>query len=225
MAFTYRWQDVIDQLKQYSRNIPLDKVSAVECDSVSSEIWHKYPFKDSCQTYPSIILQDSISDYDPPPNYFRLVSAQITRTAPSADTYDPLSIVQELPLPSAIAVHPIYIRSIAFIKGLGRIRFSFLPIVNTNEAYQCDGQYQMEHNRVSDLGSYCWFSDSLMQVALEGILYWGYKLGNQFKYAEVQMKVFQAKIAEAWQQETRGTADVLVPEVTLGADFPFRQGY
>ena len=225
MAFTYQWQDVITQLKQYSRNIPLDKVSAVECDSVSSEIWRKFPFKDACQTYPSISLIDSTSDYDPPPNYFRLVSAQITRTAPSADTYDPLTIVQELPLPSAIAVHPIYIRSIAFIKGLGRLRFSFLPIVNAIDAYQCDGQYQMEHTRVSDITQYCWFGDSLMQVALEGILYWGYKLANQMKSAGDQYKVFQNKIQEAWQQETRGTADVLVPEVNLGADFPFRQGY
>lgn len=224
MAFTYKWSDLVTSLTTYLRNMPISSVSAAQVDWVSSEMWRKYPWREACQTFPTITLLDSTYDYDCPPNFYRLVSGQITRTLPEAESYDPLSVAEALPVPSPITMPPMMIKSFAFERGGGQIRLSLSPSVNSNEAFSLDGQYQQEHTRITNTNTQCWFSDSLIHVAMEGIMYWGYKLSNQFKMAEAQLKIFQAKMDTAWSQEKQGHADVLIPEVIVGG-LPIRRGW
>lgn len=215
MAFSYSWNDAIDFLKSYARNIPMDKIGVQTCDAVSSEIWGKYPWKDACQTIPPLALEDSVQDYDSPPTFFKLVTAQIVRTLPQPDFYEPMHVTTNLP-EMGIPVSPQFIRTVAYEKGLGLLRLSHPPIVNINDAFELHGSYQLTHTRVSDLSQFTWFADQLWNVAQEGLLYWGYKLANNWKAAESQFKVFEGKMTLAWQQENQGSADFLVPEVNLG---------
>jgi hypothetical protein len=217
MALTYQWNDAIEFLKSYARAIPMDKIGVQTCDAVSSEMWGKFPWKDACQTIPPEPLIDSVQDYDSPPSFFKLVSAQIVRTLPQPDWYEPLSISVNLP-EMGIPIMPAYIRTVAYQKGLGLLRLANPPVVNVNDAFELHGSYQLTHTRVSSLDQAVWFSDQLWNVVQEGFLYWGYKLQGNWKGADAQFKVFENKMVQAWQQENQGSADVLDPEVNLGAE-------
>lgn len=188
------------------------------CDAVSGHIWRAYPWKEATQTYPSIPLQDSVSDYNCFPNFYKLVSAQVSQTLPTGgkQVFDPLDVVSFLPLPSAVPLPPQYIQSIAFIKGLGLIRIDRLPSVQTGEAFQIDGQYQLNHVRVTDPNMYIWLGDDGWPVVTEGMLYHGYKLADKMNAAAAQLKAFEVAIAQFWMTEHQGQGDVLVPEVNLG---------
>lgn len=215
MAFSYTWGDAIAFLKSYVRNIPLDKLQEEQADAVSAEMWRAYPWPDTCQNIPPVPLVDSVQDYSSPPTFFRLVGGQIIRTAPSALQFEALSVTIALP-EQTIPVTPAAIRYFAMQRGIGLLRLQFPPAINTNEAYELHGTYQLQHARVTSLNTQCWFDDSLWHVAQEGLLYWGYKLGNQARNAIDQYKVFKGKIIEAWQQVNQGSGDILVPEVTFG---------
>jgi hypothetical protein len=208
---------LLDFFKSYGRGIPTDKIGVQACDAVSSEMWSKFPWKDACQTIPPEPLVDSVQDYDSPPTFFKLVSAQIVRTLPQPDWYEPLSISVNLP-EMGIPIMPAFIRTIAYQKGLGLLRLANPPAVNANDAFELHGSYQLSHTRVASLDQAVWFSDQLWNVVQEGFLYWGYKLQGNWKGADAQFKIFENKMVQAWQQENQGSADVLDPEVNLGAD-------
>lgn len=217
MAFSYTWQEAVDFLKSYARNVPVDKIDEQICDAVSSEMWSKYPWKDACQTIPPLPLLHMIQDYDSPPTFFKLVSAQIVRTAPQVDSYEPLTIATNLP-EMTIPLSPRQIRTVAYQKGEGLLRLSYPPYVNTIDAFELHGSYQLTHTRVTDLSQPTWFSDQLWNVAQEFLLYWGYKLNSNYKAAELQFKVAESKLASAWMQENQGSADIMEPEVNLGGE-------
>lgn len=224
MALTYTWADAIDFLKSYARNIPMDKIDEKTCDAVSSEMWGKYPWKEACQTIPPESLLHMVQDYDSPPTFFKLVSAQIIRTLPQPDAFEPLSISTNQP-EMFIPMSPRQIRTISYQKGEGLLRLSYPPYVNLTDAFELHGSYQLTHTRITDLTQPCWFSDQLWHVAQEGLLCWGYKLSGNWKAAELQFKVFEGKMVSAWVQETQGSADVMEPEINLGGDGAGWRGY
>lgn len=212
MAFSYKWSDGIAWLKAYARNIPVAKIDAQACDAVSSELWSMYPWKDTCQTLPTYTLLDGVQDYDSPPTFFRLISGQITRTLPGdAEAYDPLDVVENLPI-NYRKVHPSGIRLFGSERGVGLIRLSARPIVESTEEFLLDGTYQFQHTRVIDVNSPCWFKDQLWHVAQEGLLYHGYKLGDKpMSAVAAQYDVFRSKAREAWQQEDAFSSDSIYP--------------
>lgn len=219
MALTYSWDEAIEFLRSYGRNIPVEKVSAQICDAVSAEIWAAKPWRDACQTLPPYTLLHDTQDYDSPPTYFKLVSGQIVRTtANQEEAYDPLQVREALPVTYQIA-HPGAIRAFGMERGEGLLRLSMRPNVQDYDSFELRGTYQMQHTRVQDTSQETWFKDQLWHVAQEGLLYWGYKLGDRpAAVIELQYKLFRSKIVEAWQQEDAGSDDVLYPaDGTIGA--------
>lgn len=216
MSISYTWQDALNFLESYARNIPMSKVDTKTCDAVSSEMWTEFPWNEACQTIPPQLLEDGVQDYDSPPTFYKLVALQIIQTLPNITTFDPLLIVN-MSLPEmSVAQNPGFIRSAAYQSGEGLIRLSFPTTVNVNEAFELHGTYQMQHTRVIDLNQPCWFTDQLWHVAQEGLLYWAYKLANNWKASADQYKVFKGKLQTAWMKEKQGGADVLEPEVNFG---------
>lgn len=221
MAFTYSWKDGIEFLRSYTRQIPVDKIGVQVCDSVSSEIWNAFPWRDTCTTIPTKILVHLQQEYDVPPLISRLVSAQISRTAPDPTTsfYDPLEVKEALPSTHG-QVHPSSIRGIALERGVGLIRLDQQPFINSNEVFELNGVFQMQHTRVASVDSDMWFKDQLYHVAQEGLLYWGYKLADRVQAAKDQYTLFRAKIKEAAMMEDQGASDSIYPaEGSIGSDF------
>lgn len=210
MAFTYAWTQAIELLKAYGRNIPIDKMGPQICDSVSSEIWSAFPWRDTCQTIPVQALSDNEQDYSVPPTVFKLVSGQIIRTGPTTQEYEPITVVENLPY--NCRAHPQFIRQFSLERGVGLMRLSYRPAVGATEAFELRGTYQMQHRRITDISQDCWFKDQLWHVAQEGLLYWGYKLADSPGRAEKQYRLFRTKIIDAWNQEDAGSADNVHPE-------------
>jgi hypothetical protein len=216
MAFEYTWAAAVDFVKSYTRNIPMDKVGVMQCDAVSAEMWEAYPWHDACQAFAPQLLVDNVQDYSSPPSFYKLTNAQIIRVAPDEFSYESLDVTRDLP-ETTQKVHPSQITAIGWQRGGGLIRLNYRPDLSANtESFELRGEYQLVHPRVSDLDQRCWFSDMLWHVALEGVLYWGYKLGDRKSMAEDQYKLFRAKIDNSWIKESQGASDFLVPTVNIG---------
>jgi hypothetical protein len=219
LAFTYSWSDGIELVRAYGRNIPVDKIDAQICDAVSAEMWAAYPWRDTCTAIPPFMLFDDQQDYDLPPLIWKLVEAQITRLTPAPGTaYEPLNILKSIPS-NLRQAHPMQIRGIAMDAKVGLFRLSDRPYITGAETFQLDGLFQRKHERVTDIAQDMWFDDQLYQVAQEGLLYWGYKLGDRAQAAENQYKVFRMKIKEQAMIEDQGSGDSIYPaEGSIGSD-------
>lgn len=217
MSISYTWQDALNFLKSYARNIPMEKVDVTTCDAVSSEMWAMYPWNEACQTIPPELLEDGVQDYDSPPTFYKLVAAQIIQTLPNITTFDPLTIVNVSLPEMSVPQNPGFIKSVAYQTGEGLLRLMFPARINVNEAFELHGTFQMQHTRVTDLDQPCWFTDQLWHVAQEGLLYWGYKLANNWKASGDQYKVFRGKVTDAWKNEKQGGSDILEPEINFGS--------
>lgn len=218
MAYTYSWESAIELLKAYGRNIPIDKIDAQMCDSVSSEMWSKYTWRDTCQTIAPMLLQVDVQDMSVPPNSFKLVSGQIIRILPNREVYEPLTVVENLPF--GWPTYPQFIKQFSLERGEGLMRLGGVPSFAASESFELHGAYQMQHRRITDVRQDTWFKDQLWHVAQEGLLYWGYKLGDSPRRAEMQWKIFQAKLGEAWRQEDAGSSDNLTPaEGSIGSPY------
>lgn len=218
MAFTYSWEAAVELLKAYGRNIPIDKIDAQICDSVSSEMWSEYPWKDTCQTLAPTLLENDAQDMSVPPNIFKLVSGQIVRLTPTFEVYDPLTVVENLPI--GWPTYPQFIHQFSIERGEGLMRLGGIPSFNDTESFELRGTYQMQHRRITDITQDTWFKDQLWTVAQEGLLYWGYKLGDSPRRTEMQYKVFMGKLGKAWRQEDAGSSDNASPaEGSIGAPY------
>jgi hypothetical protein len=218
VAFSYSWESAIELLKAYGRNMPVDKISSQICDFVSSEMWSEYPWKDTCQTLAPTLLETDVQDMSVPPNIFKLVSGQIVRLTPQFEVYEPLGVAENLSI--GWPTHPQFIRQFSIERGEGLMRLGDVPSFAINESFELRGTYQLQHRRVTDLTQDTWFKDQLWQVAAEGLLYWGYKLGDSPRRAELQYRVFKSKLGEAWRQEDAGSSDNTSPsEGSIGAPY------
>jgi hypothetical protein len=223
MAFTYQWQQGLDYIDSFTRKVPLDTVGIQLCDAVSAEIWNAYPWKEAVQSFAPIVLTDDVQDYSSPANFYKLISGQLLRISPSAESFDPLFISNRLPVRTDQNVDPRYIRTLGYQKGTGLLRLSERPQINAGEVWNLIGEYQLNHSRVTDPNQYTWFGDALWHVAQEGLLYHGYKLSDRsISDVQNQYRIFRQKITEAWLEENQGSSDTLVPEINLGTGGPWR---
>lgn len=211
MGFTYAWSDAIEIVRAYGRQIPVDKISAQICDSVSAEMWGAFPWRDSCTALPPFALENDTQDYSVPPLIFKMVSAQIARLTPGdAIAYEPLVIKESLPL-TYQSVHPSQIHGISLERGVGQLRLSNRAYVIGDETFEVSGVFQMKHQRVVSVNQDMWFDDQLYHVAQEGLLYWGYKLADRAADAKAQYMLFRNKLKEQAMNEDIGSSDVIYP--------------
>lgn len=196
----------------------INKIAPSMCDFVSSEIWNAYHWRDACNTFAPQVLQDEVQDYDSPPNFFKLVTAQIVRLSPTVFAYDPLDIKEGLPRTYQLA-HPCSIRGLCLARGEGVLRLTNPVNLSGEETFELQGTYQLQHTKVTSINQETWFKDQLMHIAQEGMLYWAYKLADRGKDARDQYSVFRAKIKEASMIEDQGSTDTMYPvDGSIGSD-------
>ena len=180
MAYSYQWQDLINVGSSYGKGIPLSKVNAQICDFVSQDMYVEYPWKQTITNTASgtIPLIDSKQDYPAvAPNIMRPLKAWIRRTDVLPNETRDLSIVRDL----GVDLYPRSYNAISQVslqQSIGMFRLN--SAVNMPSGIQVELQldYQIDPIKVTDLGQTIWFQDSFAVVALEGLLYWVYKLAD-----------------------------------------------
>lgn len=183
MAKTYSWSNLVTTTSALLKAVGQFQANAVSfCDLVSSDMYLEYPWKDTItttDTAPGLTpLLNGIQDYDVnAPNIFRILNVKIwnvTQVPP---------IVQDLNVDDQLAVDLIprsytAIRAAGLQQGVGKLRLEGAVNVPTGMLLELRYDYQINPTKITSLGQDCWFDDKYAQVALSGLLYWGYKLSD-----------------------------------------------
>jgi hypothetical protein len=231
MAYTYAWNDLISVGSTYGKGIPLAKVNAQICDFVSQDMYQEYPWKQTITNTANgtIPLIDSQQDYPcSAPNIMRPLKASICRTDVLPNENRDLSIVRDL----SVDMYPRSYNAISQVSlqqanGLFRLNSA----VNMPQGIQVELRvdYQIDPIKVTSLSQIIWFDDRFAVVALEGLLYWVYKLADDSRagsattdaYTRItgytgQLGTFKVALGRMKSSEDFGFTDSVFPSEALG---------
>lgn len=226
MAYTYTWQDAVDFAAKQTKGTPMSSLDVRICDMVSSEIWTAYAWYISKTTIPagSILLVDNVQDYSTPSDIYTLTKACLVNTSVTPNDSRELDVVQEQDI-NLIPVSPYQIRSVSLQAGVGLLRLE-AAVVTGGQAWEIQGEYKPNPAKVAALSDGIWFTDAFLNVAVEGLVYWAYKISDDKraggaitqngrvaysgKYAE-----FRAAIDRMKEAEDFGGVDGIFPGENL----------
>ena len=192
MAYTYAWNDLINVGSSYGKGIPLSKVNVQICDFVSQEMWSEYPWKQTITNTAqgTIMLRDSIQDYPcSAPNIDRLLKAWLRRYDVTPNEVRDLDVKKDL----SIDLYPrsyVGIRAVSLQQSIGQFRLEAAVNVPSGIQLELACDYQLNPIKVTSLTQIIWFDDRFSIVALEGLLYWVYKLGDDARAGTAQTDVY-----------------------------------
>jgi hypothetical protein len=232
MALSYSWQDLINVGSAYAKGIPLARVNAQICDFVSSDMYIEYPWKETVtttSTAPALIpLVDGQQDYSvTAPNISRILSVSLWNTSTTPSTVRDLDLVDDLSVdlvPKAFEM----IRAVALQKGTGLLRLDSAVRVPIGMLMDLRYDYQLDPTKVVSLNQDCWFHDKYAFVALEGLLYYVYKLSDDNRAGSVttdgegrqtytgQLAGWKAALNRMKMAEDYGTTDAVFPGEPMG---------
>ncbi len=192
MAYTYAWNDLVNVGSTYGKGIPLSRVNAQICDFVSQDMYIEYPWKQTITNTANgaIPLIDSKQDYTCfAPNIMRALKASIVRTDTTPNESRDLDVVNDL----SVDLYPrsyVGIRAMSLQQAIGLFRLE--AAVNIPSGIQCELRvdYQFDPIKVTSLNQIIWFQDHYAVVALEGLLYWVYKLADDNRSGNAQTDAF-----------------------------------
>jgi len=231
LAYTYAWQDLINVGSSYGKGIPLSKVSPQICDFVSKDMYQEYPWKQTITNTPkgNIPLLDSVQDYScEAPNIMRPVKAWISRLDVTPQETRDLSIVRDL----SEDLYPrsyVSIAEVSLQQSIGKFRLQAAVNVPTGMQLELRLDYQFDPIKIVSLTQIIWFDDRFAQVALEGLLYWVYKLGDDQRAGSAttdafgrvigyggQLGIYKAALNRMKMSEDWGFTDSLFPSEPMG---------
>lgn len=201
MAYSYSWQDLINLGSTFGKGIPLTKVNAQIADFVSAEMYIEYPWKQTITNTANgtINLIDSQQDYScEAPNIMRLVKAWIVRTDVTPNETRDLDVVKDLSV-DLYSKSYVAIRAVSLQQSLGLFRLESAVNIPTGTQIELRGDYQIDPIKVTDLSLPIWFQDHFAFVALEGLLYWVYKLGDDSRAGSAQTDAYGRAIGYSGQ--------------------------
>lgn len=234
MAYSYTWQSIIDAATQSVKGRPLAAVSALYCDMVSNDMYTEYPWKEtitSTETAPGLTpLLDGYQDVSPEAvNVWRLLKAQIWNTSTSPIDIQNLDIADDLNTnftPQSYSS----IRLCSWQAGIGQIRLESSLRVPEGQNLELHFEYQVNPIKIVNLNQQMWFDDRYIGVALEGLLYFAFKLNDDQRsggavtdpYGRAtgytgQLGIFKAALNRMKSAEAYGSTDYLVPGDIMGA--------
>lgn len=158
----------------------MSKVSAQMCDFVSSDMYIEYPWKQTLTNTAngSINLVDSVQDYScEAPNIMRLLKAWIVRTDVTPNETRDVDVLKDL----SVDLYPksyVAIRAVSLQQSLGLFRLESAVNIPTGVQIELRCDYQIDPIKVTDLNTTIWFQDHYAFVALDGLLYYVYKLAD-----------------------------------------------
>lgn len=231
MAKTYSWADLIAVGSAYGKGIPLSKVNAQICDFVSSDMYTDYPWKDTITSTASgtIPLIDSMQDYPAfAPNILHPLKAWIQRTDTTPDETRDLDIQRDLSV-NLYSRSYVSIRAVSLQQAIGKFRLEAAVNVPTGVQLELHVDYQLNPIKVVSTAQSCWFDDRFAIVALEGLLYWVYKLSDDTRAGSVQadqsgriigytgqMGAYKGNLAKMRASEEFGYTDQVFPSEPMG---------
>lgn len=208
MSSTYTWSDALNVVKPYIKSIPTSTIDSVVCDQVNALIWKSFPWRWAQFSFTSasgaLALVNGQQDYGvgtlSAGGYYAILRARITRTdttpwiarekditnwlAPNLDQSGSIDSIQ------AIAYEPVS-------SGL---RLDRAASVSGSATYQIDGEYWAQPLKVTSTATVIVFPDQYFDVAIEGIKWKYYQLGDDSRAAD-QRNVFIAMLEAMKQQE------------------------
>lgn len=188
MAYTYSWQVLLDTAQAMVKGLPVDKVTPTICDFISQDMALEYPWKQTItNSAPGTIpLIDSTQDYPASvPNVFRPLKAWLKRTDVTPNETRDLDIKGDL----ATDLYPrswYGIRAVSLQQAIGRFRLEAAVQVPTSMQLELCVDYQANVDKVSGLNQQLWFEDKYAPVAMEGLLYWLYKLSDDSRAGQAK---------------------------------------
>lgn len=231
MAYTYSWQELINVGSAYGKGIPLAKVTPQICDFVSQDMYAEYPWKQTITNTANgmIPLMDSTQDYPcAAPNIMRPLKASICRLDVLPMDSRDLSIVRDL----SVNLFPrsyVAISEMSLQQANGMFRLNSAVSVPTGMQLELRVDYQIDPIKVTDLGQTIWFQDHYAVVALEGLLYWIYKLADDGRAGSAQtdaagritgytgqLGTYKAALTRMKMAEDFGFTDSVFPAEPMG---------
>ena len=229
--YTYTWQDLINVGSRYGKGIPLANATPQIADFVSSDMYIEYPWKQTITNTASgtIVLIDSVQDYSATaPNIMRLLKAWIVRTDVTPNENRDLDVQGDL----SVDLYPksyVAIRCVSLQQSIGLFRLESAVNVPTGVQLELRCDYQINPIKVDDLSIPCWFQDQYAVVALEGLLYWIYKLSDDTRAGTAttdafgrvtgytgQLGIFKAALNRMKSAENFGFTDMVFPADPMG---------
>ena len=179
MPFTYKWSDLILLAGKNVRNIPTTAVDALHCDLVSSKMASVLPWRPLQTTIAlgTLPLVNGQQDYSVSPNISSIVSARLSRTDVSP-IWDVELFVNKTIAVNNIPVSPYSIRKIAHQPGEGLFRLECAVQIPSGQTWEIRGDVEQNPTKVTATSQGCWFDDKYANVAMDGLLYWMYKIAG-----------------------------------------------
>lgn len=230
MAKTYLWSDIITDVKKYAKGIPSSTIDAITCDKVSATMWNKYPWFDAKTNIPSgtLPLVTGTQDYNSPTNIFRLLKLSLVRTDTTPDQPIEIDVKGDLPM-DLVNISPYAIRCGSLQAAVGKIRLEAPPEIPSGTTWEINGEYQIQHTKISTTSQGCWFDDAYLTAAEEGLMYWYYKLADDPRAGTLQkvengraiysgqLGAFHAAIDSMYAAEDYGGIQNLFPDEPMGS--------
>ncbi len=222
MATTYSWSDLINVGSAYGKGIPLTKVNAQICDFVSQDMYQEYPWKTTITNTAagSIPLVDSTQDYPcNAPNIMRPLKAWLLRTDVTPNEARDLDIKKDL----SVDLYPrsyVGIRSVSLQQAIGMFRIESAVNIPSGVQIELRVDYQIDPIKVTQLSQICWFDDRFSIVALEGLLYWVYKLSDDARAGQAATDAYGRVVGYTGQL---GSYKAAIQRMKSAEDFGFTE--
>lgn len=188
MAQSYSWNDLITVMTRFSKGLPASSVNAQICDFISSDMYIEYPWKQTITNTASgkIPLLDSRQDYSAEaPNIMRPVKAWLKRTDIIPIQVRDIEVKKDI----SIDLTPrswIAIRTVSLQQSIGLFRLDSAVQIPAGQQVELCFDYQANPVKVEGLSQIIWFDDRYAFVAMQGLLYWIYKLGDDTRAGGAQ---------------------------------------
>jgi hypothetical protein len=226
---SYTWNDIIELMTKLNKGVPSTQINARICDIVSKEMYIEYPWPWTVSkiTNGSILLVDGTQEYSAPTDFYRPVSLRLTRTDVSPVEDIEMNITGQNVIDN-IKRSFYAMRSISYQGSGGLLRLDSAVQISSPMTAEIRGDYQPFSTKITDLGQTVFFLDEYVEVAIEGLLYWSYKLADDPRSGGVQKvedgrsvytgqyAAFRAKLDEMQEANDFATADSFFPDSTLG---------
>lgn len=211
MASTYTWANALTLVASFIKNIPTATYDIRVCDLVNSYIWKAYPWRWAQASLTSasgaLNLVDAIQDYTigttTGAGFYRLLRTRITRTDVSPVVVREKDIVSWLPpnLESRGAIDSIQV--ICYEPVSSGLRLDRAASVTGSATYRIDGEYQFAPVKITATSSVIVFPDEYFEVAVEGLKWKYYQLGDD-KRESSQRTVFFGLLQQMIADEDYG---------------------
>lgn len=189
MAQSYSWNDLFTVVgSRFSKGLPASTVATQCCDFISSEMYIEYPWKQTITNTASgkIPLLDSVQDYSAEaPNIMRPVKAWLKRT----DVIPFQTIDLDVKKDISVDLYPrswMAVRNVSLQQSIGLFRLESAVNIPTGQQVELCFDYQANPVKVEGLSQIIWFPDHFAFVAMQGLLYWLYQLGDDARAGSAQ---------------------------------------